>query len=63
MGVVIVGDFLLTLGLIFVSLGFFVHSSIPAFIHSSNVHREPDASRSCFSDYRQKCGLPWWLRW
>ena len=59
MGVVIIGYFLLTLDLIFFSLGFFVHSSIPAFIHSSNVYREPDTSRSCFSDYRQKYGLPW----
>ena len=59
MGVVSVGYFLLTPDLIFFSLGFFVHTSIPAFTHSSDVYREPDASRSCFSDYRQKSGLPW----
>lgn len=54
MGVVITGYFLLTPEFMFFFLAFFVHSPIPAFIHSSNAYGEPDISKPCVSDYRQK---------
>lgn len=47
-GVVIIGYFLLTPDLMFLFLGFFVYSSIVAFICSSNVYGEPDINKALF---------------